>query len=237
MAKWVAHLCADQEITYSNPGILPLLSWPYRECYESPCWLLRCWQVLHRRWIWGRAHRQESVQVSPPWLWKTQGRHHQKSKIGVSVAPQKGKRTCVLQKLLKKRRWIKLYESISNFKTKVLFLFKKKWEEVLSLEALNVKRTDMPKGISFQQLLSNNLLIAFRCPLRKGIHVEFRDRVLVLQRAVTINEKTRLLIFACGYCFDMPHCCPLYQLRIYTWKCFPCWQSGTICVIRSSYKG
>ena len=46
-------------------------------------------QVSHQRWIWGTACRQESEWERHPGC-KTQGRHHQKSKTGVSVAPWKG---------------------------------------------------------------------------------------------------------------------------------------------------
>ena len=59
-------------------------------------WLL-CWppysqQVSHQRWIWGihcaQVRKQASKGIHPGF--KTPGRRHQKSKIGVSVAPQKG---------------------------------------------------------------------------------------------------------------------------------------------------
>ena len=52
-----------------------------------PCWPLYSQQVSHQRWIWG-SHKQESMQK---WIhsgFETQGRHHQKSKTGVSEAPR-----------------------------------------------------------------------------------------------------------------------------------------------------
>ena len=54
------------EVTRSNPFILPVLK---NACREWD-WPSRGWQMLHQRWIWGIARRQESMQVGdPPWLW------------------------------------------------------------------------------------------------------------------------------------------------------------------------
>ena len=58
------------------------------ETAQLPCWPLYSQQVSHQRWIWG-SHKQENMQGIHPGF-ETQGRHHQKSKTGVSVAPQKG---------------------------------------------------------------------------------------------------------------------------------------------------
>ena len=64
-----------------------------------PCWPLYSQQVLHERWIWGIARRQESMQVkNPSWLWNP-GQISPGIKIGISVAPEKGH---VFQNFLKK---------------------------------------------------------------------------------------------------------------------------------------
>ena len=49
-------------------------------------------QMLHQRWIWGVHHVQVTKHVSEVVYpgFETLGRPHQKSKTGVSVAPQKG---------------------------------------------------------------------------------------------------------------------------------------------------
>ena len=54
---------------------------------QLPCWPLYSQQVLLQRWIWG-SHKQESTQGIHPGF-ETQGRRHQKSKTGVSMAPTK----------------------------------------------------------------------------------------------------------------------------------------------------
>ena len=62
-----------------------------------PCWPPHSQQVLHQGWITG-SHRQKSMQ----WTllgFKTQGRHHKKSKTVVSVAPRNG--------LLSSNKWEK----------------------------------------------------------------------------------------------------------------------------------
>ena len=53
-----------------------------------PCLPLYSQQVLHQRWIW-ESHKWESMQLIYPGF-ESQGRHHQKSKTGVSVVPRKG---------------------------------------------------------------------------------------------------------------------------------------------------
>ena len=59
---------------------------------QLPCWPLYSQQVSHQRWIWGihcvQARKHTSEGIHPGF--ETQGRCHQKSKIGVSVAPWKG---------------------------------------------------------------------------------------------------------------------------------------------------
>ena len=62
-----------------------------------PCWPL-CSQQSHWRWIWG-AHSWESIQKGIHPEFETQGRCHQKSKTGVSVALRKG---LMLSKIKKK---------------------------------------------------------------------------------------------------------------------------------------
>ena len=76
-----------REVSRSNPGILPLL----HACSKHdglPCWLAIDQQVSHHRGIWG-SHKWENTQGIHPGF-ETQGKHHQNSKTGVSVAPQKG---------------------------------------------------------------------------------------------------------------------------------------------------
>ena len=79
-----------REVSRSNPGNLPLLQ-ACRECGWLPCWPLYSQQVLHQRWISGihgmqvTKHGKRGIHPG----FETQGRHHQKSKTGVSVAPQK----------------------------------------------------------------------------------------------------------------------------------------------------
>ena len=63
-----------------------------------PCWSLYSQHVSHQRWIWGIHCAQAR---NPQWFWNPGQRHHQKSKIGVSVAPQKG---LMSSKNLKKKR-------------------------------------------------------------------------------------------------------------------------------------
>ena len=53
-----------------------------------PGWPLYSQQVSHQRWMWG-SHKWKSTQGIHPGF-ETQGRHHQNSKTGVSVAPWKG---------------------------------------------------------------------------------------------------------------------------------------------------
>ena len=64
---------------------------PYTSLYSVHLyWWKR--QVSHQRWIWGihcaQARKHTSKGIHPGF--ETQGRRHQKSKIGVSVALQKG---------------------------------------------------------------------------------------------------------------------------------------------------
>ena len=59
---------------------------------QPPCWLPRGQQVSHQRWIWGihcmLATKHISKRIHPGF--ETQGRCHQKSKTGLSMAQQKG---------------------------------------------------------------------------------------------------------------------------------------------------
>ena len=67
---------------------------------KLPCWPLHSQQVLNQRWIWGihcvQTRKQASEEIYPGF--ETQGRRHQKSKTGVSVAPQKGLQKFYLKK-------------------------------------------------------------------------------------------------------------------------------------------
>ena len=86
VAKWIAHLLTVWVVSWSNPSILPLLH-ACRECN----WLPRGWQVLHQKWCWDPLHA--GVEADKQGIYpgfETQCRHHQKSKTGVSLAPQKG---------------------------------------------------------------------------------------------------------------------------------------------------
>ena len=53
-----------------------------------PFWSLHSQQVSDQAWIWG-SHKWQSMQGIHPGF-ENHGRHHQKSKTGVLVAPQKG---------------------------------------------------------------------------------------------------------------------------------------------------
>ena len=77
-----------------------------------PCWLSRGQQVLHQRWIWGihctQAMKHTSEGIHPGF--ETQGRRHQKSKRGVSVALQKDR--CPLKKFLKRKRFFVYFQVV-----------------------------------------------------------------------------------------------------------------------------
>ena len=65
-----------------------------------PCWSLYSQQVSQQRWIWGIAHRQESVQVrNPYWLWNSGQTSPEVQNRGISGLT---KRTYVLQKFYMK---------------------------------------------------------------------------------------------------------------------------------------
>ena len=62
-----------------------------------PCWPPRRQQVLHHRWIPGNVqhvHLRKARIKLPTLGFETQRRRHQKSKVGVSLAPQKGPMSC-----------------------------------------------------------------------------------------------------------------------------------------------
>ena len=80
-------LSAAQTVVGSSPEASPMLVDTSTGTRIKKTWL-PSQQVLHQRWIWG-SHKWESVQGIYPGF-ETQGRHHQKSKTGVSVAPWKG---------------------------------------------------------------------------------------------------------------------------------------------------
>ena len=99
------HSCARRRVKGSNPEPPPMLVETsvsmWIEKARLPCWTLYSGQLSHQRWIWqARKHTRD-----PPWLWnpgqmspevhnrgisETQGRCHQKSTTGVSVATRKG---------------------------------------------------------------------------------------------------------------------------------------------------
>ena len=73
-----------------------------RECDWLPCWPLYSQQMLHQRWIWGLAHKQESMQArNPPWLWNPGQTSPEVRNRGISGPT---KRTRVLQKFKKKEK-------------------------------------------------------------------------------------------------------------------------------------
>ena len=55
---------------------------------QLPRWPLYSQQVSYQRWIWGSLKRESMQGIHPGF--ETEGRHDQKSKTGVSVAPWKG---------------------------------------------------------------------------------------------------------------------------------------------------
>ena len=65
---------------------------PWMRMAGLPCWLPRGQQVSYPRWVWGfhctQVMKHASHRIHSGFV--TQSRHHQKSKTGVSVAPQKG---------------------------------------------------------------------------------------------------------------------------------------------------
>ena len=71
-------------------------------------------QVSHQRWIWGiccvQARKHASQGIHPGF--EIQGRHHQKSKRGVSVVPKKGLVSYKIFKKQKKKRGHKCYSII-----------------------------------------------------------------------------------------------------------------------------
>ena len=67
------------------------------------CWPLRGQQVLHQGWI-SRIHCTQAR--DPPWLWNPRQNSSEVQNRGINVP---GKRTCVLQKNLKKK-----FEKIKN---------------------------------------------------------------------------------------------------------------------------
>ena len=110
--------------------------------------------VSHQRWIWG-SYKLESIQGIHPGL-ETQGRRHQKSKTGVSVKPKADitrnpkqgyqwnprqtspevqnrgissptKRTCVLEKFMKKSTWLLMLIFNLVYNVSVLYPFMVSW--------------------------------------------------------------------------------------------------------------
>ena len=69
-----------------------LFAGTWKKMVQLPCWLPKGQQVSHHRWIQGlsctQATKHTSKRIHPGF--KTQRRYHQKSKTGLSVAPQKG---------------------------------------------------------------------------------------------------------------------------------------------------
>ena len=71
------------------PMLVDMSASMWIEKAQLPCWPLYSQQKSHQRWMWG-SHRQDGMQKGIHPGFETQGRHCQKSKTGVSVAPQKG---------------------------------------------------------------------------------------------------------------------------------------------------
>ena len=95
VAEWFTASCllpVARMVVGSSPEPPPVLADMSASTWVEKAWLpywpLYSQQVSHQRWIWG-SHKWESTQWTHPGF-ETQGRHHQKSKTGVSVAPQKG---------------------------------------------------------------------------------------------------------------------------------------------------
>ena len=63
------------------------------------CWRSTGQKVSHQRWVWGIVCTQENVKARNPPGSEIQGRHHQRSKSGVSVAQQKGHVSSKIKKL------------------------------------------------------------------------------------------------------------------------------------------
>ena len=89
-----AVLRATQMVVGLSPKPPPMLmdtsASMWIEKAQLPCWPLYSQQVSHQRWIWGSLKWESTQGIHPGF--ETQGRHHQKSKTGVSVAPRKGQR-------------------------------------------------------------------------------------------------------------------------------------------------
>ena len=86
----VAHLSKPLEATLVRHGRLWVRS-PDQTSTNACryiCKYVDCQQVLHQRWIWG-SQKWEGMQEKHPGF-ENQGRCHQKSKTGISVAPWKG---------------------------------------------------------------------------------------------------------------------------------------------------
>ena len=88
VAEWVARQTAEQEVG----SIPPLLKHVCGEGDWLPCWHYTLAKVSHQRLISGNVYHVRLYQVrirqNPLSGFETQKRRHQKSKTGVSVAPQ-----------------------------------------------------------------------------------------------------------------------------------------------------
>ena len=96
MAEWLTVPCVQHGQSWvRTPEPRPMLrdmsadTWIKKA--QLPCWPLYSQQVSHQKWIWriccvqARKHASEGIHPG----FETQCRHHQKTKIRVSVAPRK----------------------------------------------------------------------------------------------------------------------------------------------------
>ena len=116
---------------------------------QLPYWPSRGRQVLHQRWIWGIACRQESMQASPPWLWNP-GQTSPEVQTGVSVAPQKGH---VSSKKFKKKK-LKLVQTEAHFTVKIPV-----WSLNYNLIQLILIIIKLAEFLSQNFLVKNNFLL------------------------------------------------------------------------------
>ena len=116
VAEWVEHLCSEWEIPHSNPSILPLLTHVGNVTGTAMPAVNRLAGVAPEVNLRSNMQaRKHASNIHPGF--ETQGKGHQKSKTGVSVAPQKGHVSS--KKCLKKRKSItvakKSFRKISYF--------------------------------------------------------------------------------------------------------------------------
>ena len=100
MAEWIECLLIVQEVYQLNPGILPLLHAGRQVLHQRWIWCIRCWDA------------EEACKQEIHTGFEIQGIPHQKSKTGVSVAPQK---ELMFSKELKKEKKLNSYIFLDLF--------------------------------------------------------------------------------------------------------------------------